>query len=284
MILTADKVIEIGNSFLEKASDVSTGLLSFSKTLAVVFILVYWVNNLIKSMDKTGESLIKSIKPSSVIYAILYVVLILKANVILDYIENLGMSYYEASKLNLDTKSMYEAFEESNIAEDTIREAASGDTGFFDQLMTEFKVITEWIDDFADPVMWVLNIAKGISWLVNAVILPVFLFERAFVLSMLNLMLPIALAFAPFKAMRPSLETLFKTYFAIYLSLIPIMLASSFCDFVYYEMVQALNLEDYNSFLNAKDLSVVVVFVIVVSLKAKLYPKASEILLNLFVR
>lgn len=178
------------------------------KTLAVAFVLINWISEYIKSMDKTGNDIYNPVSMSSILTSILYVALIVGGNHLLNLIDGVVNAY--TSNFHFESGSIYNImldYEYINTGESPV-------TTDPDYSMS--KVLGLIWDILTEPFFMILTLLKCIAWIVSVVIFPVFYIERELLLFIMKIMFPFILALAALKQYRNLFWNWIKLYCAIF--------------------------------------------------------------------
>ena len=246
-------------------------LFTASKALAVTFILINWLKKIIEGMDKArdnGKSF--NIKPTDILYGILYVILILNINVVTNGLEDLLSSYSQSFNVE-NSQRMYNPLEELILTDETRN---MPDDNWMDASVAVMSRFAEVMTNLLDPFYYLLAILKGLSWLINVIVYPIFMLERAFILMILKVILPLVIALAALDEFRPMLMKWMRMYAAVYMTGLFFLFVTWFCDSVYFSLA-----EKYNQYGGMGGLGIpdgdnmvrVVLFSVVVFTKMKLY-------------
>ena len=242
-----------------------------TKILAVTFILVNWCKSILQGMDKAKENGKGfSLKPTDILYGILYIILILNINLLTDGLDNLLSAYSQSFEVE-NSQSLYNPMEELLLVDETrnLPNETWMDAGV--AIMSRFA---ETLTNVIDPFYWLLSILKVIAWLVNVIVYPIFMLERAFILMILKVVLPLVLALAALEEFRPMLMKWIRMYMAVFMTGLFFLFVTWFCDSVYFGLA-----EKYNQYAgiagtgvpDGDNISRVILFTVVVFTKTKLY-------------
>lgn len=219
-------------------------LMQAAKTLAVSFLLLNWLREYLeekKEAMETGRSMLPiSIKQLS--YSILYILVILNwENLVntLDY----GLTAYVNSFNLEDNVTMNDRFAEWNkeFEEQQLIHQEEESTGVLSTISTALISIADYISFGANYI--ILNIVKGISWLINLIAYPVFLIERAFLLFIMKIIFPLVLALAAIEKFREKFYKWIMVYCAIFITGLFFVYVTWFCEGIFAAL--------YNNFLSS---------------------------------
>lgn len=273
--LSYDNITQVCNSILVDKGELVHNVLIGTKILAVAFILLYWLIKYAESLkgnDADGKS---GITVYNIVRGVVYIVLVCSFNNIVDMVDR-GLGAYDASFGVKATYQMYEALDEDWIAEDeeqAIQNAES--SGFWDSSMNVVNQIGHWIANLGDIWWWGLQVLKIVGWLINIMVMPIFLLERGFLLVLMKISFPLILALGANEAFQGLLKKWLGLYCAIFLTGLFFILATQFCDEAYRMIVNEGGMADDNQ---AKT----IIFAVVVFAKVKLFKGAIELSYKLF--
>ena len=271
LILSQDTLIGVTQSVESGVSSMIAPLFTASKALAVTFIHINWIKRVIEGMDKAkegGKSF--NLKPTDILYGILYIILILNINVITNGLEELLASYSASFDVE-NSQRMYNPLEELILVDETKN---MPNDNWMDSSVAVMSRFAEVVTNLADPFYYLLAILKVLSWLINVIVYPIFMLERAFILMILKVVLPLVVALAALDEFRPMLMKWIRMYAAVYMTGLFFLFVTWFCDSVYFSLA-----EKYNQYGGMGGLGIpdgdnmvrIVLFSVVVFTKIKLY-------------
>lgn len=271
LILSQETLTQVTQDIMQSAGSMTAPLFTGTKILAVSFILVNWGKRLIEGMDKAkeeGKSF--SIKPTDILYGILYIVLILNINLVTDTLDNLLSSYASSFEVE-NSQRMYNPLEELLLVDGT--EGMAQDT-WMDAGVAMMSRFAETLTNVIDPFFWILSILKVLAWLINVIVYPIFMLERAFILMILKVVLPLVLALAALEEFRGMLMKWIRMYMAVFMTGLFFLFVTWFCDSVYYGLAEKFN--QYagiggTGVPDGDNIGRIILFSVVVFTKAKLY-------------
>lgn len=271
-ILSQDNITQVTQSIIDQAGSMVKPLMIGTKVLAIGFLIVNWMQQLLEYMDEknNGKSPLFPFTPSKIIYSILYITLIVNINVFLNGADDLLGSYSEHFKLE-NSQEMYSPIEQiikldmetEETLNNTVGEKA---TGFINVFINAVYNLANMVNVF----WWVLGLMKIIAWLVNVVVYPMFLLERSFLLMILQIALPLVLALGAFEKFRPMVWNWFKIYIAVYMTGLFFLFATWFCDQFYITMSER-HLASGGAEMGAIFAAKSIVFMVIVFTKVKLF-------------
>lgn len=269
MIFSQETLTEITQQVVSSVDSMIAPLFLGTKVLAMVFILINWSKKLLEGMDKAREEGKGfSIKPTDILYGMLYILLILNIDILTDAMDNLLASYAGSFQVE-NSQSMYNPLEELILVDET-RNMAQED--WMDAGIAVMSRFAETLTNVIDPFYWLLSLLKGVSWLVNVMVYPVYMLERAFILMILKVVLPLVLALAALEEFRPMLMKWIRMYMAVFMTGLFFLFVTWFCDSVYYGLAAKFN--QYAGITGNPDgdnITRLILFTVVVITKTKLY-------------
>lgn len=271
MIFSQETLTEITQQVVSSVDSMIAPLFLGTKVLAMVFILINWSKKLLEGMDKAREEGKGfSIKPTDILYGMLYILLILNIDILTDAMDNLLASYAGSFQVE-NSQSMYNPLEELILVDET-RNMAQED--WMDAGIAVMSRFAETLTNVIDPFYWLLSLLKGVSWLVNVMVYPVYMLERAFILMILKVVLPLVLALAALEEFRPMLMKWIRMYMAVFMTGLFFLFVTWFCDSVYYGLAAKFN--QYAGIAgtgtpDGDNITRLILFTVVVITKTKLY-------------
>lgn len=271
-ILSQSNINEVTQEIVSKAGSMTAPLMIGAKGLAVTFLLVNWIKEYLDYLDQKnkGNKVMLPFTPSKIIYSVFYIALILNVNVLLNGIDDMLTSYGEEFKLE-NSQAMYSPIEEiikldmegEEKADNAVGTTATGLVGSF---MNALYNVVNMVNIF----WWLLGAMKVIAWLVNVIVYPMFLLERAFLLMLLQIGLPLVLALGALEKFRPMVWGWFKIYIAVFMTGLFFMFVTWFCDEFYFTMSQK-HLDSGGAQMGAIYAAKSIVFMVIVFTKVKLF-------------
>ena len=271
MIFSQETLTEITQQVVSSVDSMIAPLFLGTKVLAMVFILINWSKKLLEGMDKAREGGKGfSIKPTDILYGILYILLILNIDILTDAMDNLLASYAGSFQVE-NSQSMYNPLEELILVDET-RNMAQED--WMDAGIAVMSRFAETLTNVIDPFYWLLSLLKGVSWLINVMVYPVYMLERAFILMILKVVLPLVLALAALEEFRPMLMKWIRMYMAVFMTGLFFLFVTWFCDSIYYGLAAKFN--QYAGIAgtgtpDGDNITRLILFTVVVITKTKLY-------------
>lgn len=282
MILSQESITAITSQVISSVDSMIAPVFLGTKILATAFILVNWGKKLLEGMDRGKEEKSGfSLKPTDVVYGMGYILLILNIGLLTQGMEELLASYSASFQVE-NSQRMYNPLEELILVDETQNMAQEDwiDTGV--AVMSRFA---ETLTNVIDPFYWILGILKVVAWLVNVIVYPVFMLERAFLLMILKVMLPLVLALAALEEFRPMLMKWVRMYMAVYMTGLFFLFVTWFCDSVYYGLAERFN--QYAGMggwgiPDGDNITRLILFTVVVIAKTKLYGHSITLLDKIF--
>lgn len=271
MILSQESLTRITQEIVSGVDSMIAPVFLGTKILAVAFILINWGKKLLEGMDKAKEEGSGfSLKPTDILYGMLYILLIMNINLLTDGLDNLLASYAGSFEVE-NSQSMYNPLEELILVDET-RNMPNED--WMDAGVAVMSSFAETLTNVIDPFYWLLSILKAVAWLVNVIVYPIFMLERAFLLMILKVVLPLVLALAALEEFRPMLMKWIRMYMAVFMTGLFFLFVTWFCDSAYYGMARMFN--QYAGIAgtgtpDGDNITRLILFTVVVFTKVKLY-------------
>ena len=271
MMLSQERLNTVTQQVMSSVDSMIAPVFVGTKVLALAFILINWGKKLLEGMDRAkeeGKSF--SLKPTDIVYGMLYILLVANINAVTDGMEDLLASYAGSFQVE-NSQRLYNPLEELLLVDETqnMPQETWMDSGV--AIMSRFA---ETLTNAVDPFYWILSILKVLAWLINVIVYPIFMLERAFILMILKVMLPLVLALAALDEFRGMLMKWVRMYMAVYMTGLFFLFVTWFCDSVYYSMAERFNQYGGMGGLGIPDgdnLTRLILFTVVVFAKTKLY-------------
>ena len=272
--LSYQNVTEVCNQILLEKGSLVEGVMIGAKILGVTFVLLYWLTKYAQGLKPDASEKKLGLTPHNIVVGILYVFLIIGFNHVTDWLDR-GLGAYEASFGVEMSSEMYKALDDDWIKEDQDAITSSEDTDVWDTTVQMAKDVGTMLMNMGDIWWWGLQLLKFLGWLVNAMVMPIFLLERGFLLLIMKIACPLILALGANEIYRDLVKRWILLYCAIFLTGLFFIFATQFCDEAYRSLVVNGDMADDNW-------SKVIIFAVVVFAKVKLYKGAVELSYKIF--
>lgn len=263
--LTYRKVNEAFEILTNDPAYVLDSVISGMKILALAFILLNILKGYVESLNSAINDQKPSVDFSEIIKSLFYIALVFNYDLIIDTIDT-GIASYADSFIFDNKSSIYSGFKEtfSTIQNDngvTNQDAVNG--------------IAYWVEYIGlimqDPFFIILEILKCVAWLVSLFIFPSFYIERGFILMFMKLIFPLILALGAFKAYNDLVLNWIKLYCAVFLTGLGFLVADWVCDSLYTILIAPTAAMNKLPFVTGGAFVYIIVFVVIIISKIRLY-------------
>ncbi|MBR9855749.1 MAG: hypothetical protein GYB37_14415 [Algicola sp.] len=266
-----DTIYELCNTFFTNELSLSE-LMIVLKILAIAFFLINIYTNM---FSKVRVSMGNAQLPfdQQKLFSSLFIVLII--------------IFYDRLLIFLDTlllglDSFYSHLSPLTFApkEEEITDSPSFDTNSLLKLAS-----AKFISILEDPSYIFILLLKGIAWIIDIAIYIVFLIERFFFIGLLKILGAVAIVLAVFEKFRDYFYKWLKLYIAVYLLIFPFFLIIGLSSFIYEYLDKSITEQIPNKAVQllVGDEIRVVVLVVMIWLKLRLFKKSHDIVYKLFV-
>lgn len=270
--LNYESITEVCNSILLDKGSLLDNVMTGAKILGVAFVVLYWIKEYLKGLDSNDADKKNGITIYSIGKGVAYILVIVNFNVLLDMCDN-GLASYQNSLGLSVSDNIYDAFNEDwmEMEEDAIANAE--EDAWYDGVVDIASSVGNMVMNAVDVWWWLLQILRGVSWLINVMIMPIFLLERGFLLLIMKVAFPLILALGANEVYRNLLTKWILLYCAVFMTGPFFIIATNFCDEAYRLMMSSA-IDD--------NLSKLIAFSVVVFAKVKLYKGAIELSYKIF--
>jgi len=267
-------ISDMTNDMISDYSGTLQAVMIGVKALAVVFVLLNWLKEYLDGLKSPEKH--RGITPYSLVVGILFIALISNFNVVSDYIDKMLGAYEESFSVQA-TDNIYNFTRGwiDDMEEETIQEEETFGESVMNTASSVVGSIVSFFRNIGDIWWWIYQLLKGIAWFINALLYPVYLLERGFLLLVMKFAMPLILALGTVQAYRQLVKKWILLYCAVFVSGLFLMLATNFCDATFAIITRTFGLMDNND-------SQSMLFLVVVFAKAKLYKAAVEMSYKLF--
>lgn len=244
------------------------------KFLALLFLLLNWYNMFFTHTEEKGGILSKG----KIMQGVIWVLFVVWSPQVLETTESVLYSLENTISIKESTEQLtpIEAFIMTEEGAKMERNVKDADTSF------SMSKLYNYIKMAFDPWSFITLILKGISWVINSLVYPIYLIERAFLLMVCKLLCPIIFALGVFEKYRELAFKWFRVYGAIFISGILLVFVTNVMDSLYQQIAYWLNGASSDVAYLRTSLSTLVAISLTALAKAKLYASSVQLSYKLF--